>query len=123
MRVYNRSKFMKLPVGGIFCKGEPWAFDRLHVKGATWPETNDFLACSLQWIESDSSTQSTDRLDEMLETGASYPMNADYGRDGCFDDNDVFLVWEPADLEKMIELFHAAISAATAIPADGASRR
>jgi hypothetical protein len=97
MRLYNRADFLKLPSGVLFCSGEPYAFGNLRVKGESLGY-NDFVALELQTIDSAGSGDCIDRLDEMLHTGASYPMNADYGRDGAFDQAEVFLVWERADL-------------------------
>lgn len=53
--------------------------------------------------------QAVDRLDDMLENGASYPMDASYGRDGCFNEADLFLVFERADLVQLGKIVDQAI--------------
>jgi hypothetical protein len=108
MRLYNRTDFLKLPPGTIFCAGMPFAFAGIRVKADTLPY-NDFVALDLQWIEAHDSSEATDRLDEMLHTGASYPMQESYGRDGAFSADQVYLVYEPADLERIIGYCQAAI--------------
>lgn len=98
---------MRLPEGVIYCKGEPYAFGELSVKGESW--TNDFLCLGLQWIEADDSGQATDHLDSMLTTGATFPLQNSYGRDGLFNEKDIFLVYEPSDLRAMVEHFTHAL--------------
>lgn len=110
MRVYRRDEFMKLPEGTLYAKGKPWHFGELSVKGETW-ET-DFTLRSLVNIESEDSGQWADRLFAMLDGGANYPLDPDYGRDGCFDKDDLFLVYEKADLEELQRVIAGAIAIA-----------
>jgi len=107
MKVYNRKDFMALPEGVIFCKGKPWYWETLCVKGDTL--TSDFLDTCLQSIEAHDSGEQCNRYDRMLELGESYPMNDSCGRDGCFDDEDLFLVYEPDDLMQLITIFSHAM--------------
>ncbi len=101
MKILRRADFLKLPEGTIFAKGKPWYFENLSIKADSLfleGGGNDFLCLSLPWVEASDSGQAMSRLDEMLETGVSYPMEDSYGRDGCFDDEEVFLVLEEDDL-------------------------
>jgi hypothetical protein len=101
MKIYKREEFMKLPKGVMYCKGQPWYFEDLSIKGETLVhggENADFCTQGTSWIESSGSDQAVKRLDEMLESGVSYPIETDGGRDGCFDDDDLFLVYEKSDL-------------------------
>lgn len=109
MRVLSRADFLKMPAGTMYAKGEPWAFDGIHVRGDTMPNGNDWDCAQLAWIDSDDSGQAVDRLDDMLENGASYPMDASYGRDGCFNEADLFLVFERADLIQLGKIVDQAI--------------
>lgn len=120
MKVYNRADFLTLPEGVIFCSGPQWAFGNLRVKGESLLRSNDFVCLELQWIDSRDSGEAVDRLDAMLQAGASYPMNGDYGRDGCFADEEVFLVWERADLERLMQYCERAIEATAGRPVAGA---
>lgn len=95
MRIYNRADFLKLPEGTLFCKGKPWHWDTLMVKGDSLP--NDFIYRDLCWIE-DEGKDDDPIMTGMLENGDSAAMNLAYGRDGCFDDEDIFLVFEESDL-------------------------
>lgn len=104
MRIYNRQDFMTLPEGVIFAKGKPWYFGSLSIKGGTIiadGKAIDFSYCCLVDIDSHDSGEWGQRMEDMLTNGASYPINDSYGRDGCFDEEDIFLVYEPADIKRL----------------------
>ena len=121
MRVYNRADFLKLPEGTVYCAGEPWAFQELSVKGETLPY-NDFVRLGLQWVEAADSGEATDRLDAMLAEGASFPMQSSYGRDGGFDDDEVYLVYESADLAAIEAICAAARQSNESVGKDAGHR-
>lgn len=113
LKIYTRTEFMKLPAGTLYAKGKPWYFDGFHVKGDTIVHEGraiDFGTRDLVCIESHDSGEMIDRLEAMRADGASFPMEDAYGRDGCFDDEDLFLVWEGPDLEEMHRVIDAAQS-------------
>ena len=110
MRIYRRDEFLKLPAGTIYAKGKPCYFDGFNVKFDTL--NNDWVHLNPMWIEAQDSGEAFDRFDEMLEHGASYPMQESAGRDGCYDKDEIFLVPERADLLKLKELIEAALSVA-----------
>jgi hypothetical protein len=97
MRVVNRKTFLTLPAGTIYCKGVPWAFDGLCIKGDSLE--NDWIYLDPAWPSAHDSGEATALLDQSLEAGSSFPCEESYGRDGCFDDKDVFLIFEKPDLE------------------------
>lgn len=35
MRILRRQEFLLLPVGTLYARGKPWAFDNLQIKGET----------------------------------------------------------------------------------------
>lgn len=88
---------MEMPEGTIFAKGGRWWFDQISFKAQNMGP--DFVYLNLCDIDCNSSSQQTNRLEEMLTKGVSYPMDNDgFTRDGCFDDGDIFLVFEKEDL-------------------------
>lgn len=105
MKLVNLTEFLKLPEGTVFASGIRYAFSSLSIKGETLPSSNDFYQLDVNWVEADNSGQAIDRLDLMLKKGVSFPMNTDYGRDGSFDANAVFLIYEAGDLEFLINTF------------------
>lgn len=111
MRIYTRQEFMRLPEGTLFSKGKPIHFSRLMAKGETLftdDIANDFCCLELLDWESSGTDDWEERFDGMLERRESYPMNDLWGRDGYFDEDDLFLVFEPADLDALSEIIATA---------------
>jgi hypothetical protein len=113
MRIYTRDAFLALPPGTLFCKGKPWYFGRMAVKGASLP--NDFYARDLCWVMANTGAEQWDAFDAMLEQGASVSMQAAEGRDGCCDEADLFLVYEASDLEALAETIQTARAVAVGV--------
>jgi hypothetical protein len=107
MKVYRRKDFLQLPAGVLFCKGKPWYWETPCIKGDTLENTTvgDFLECGFCWVDANDSGEAFDRLNLMLETGASFPMEEAYGRDGMYDEEDLFLVFEKADIAELMRVF------------------
>lgn len=99
MRVVNRKNFLTLPAGTIYCKGVQWAFDGLCIKDDSLE--NDWIYLDPAWASAHDSGEATDLLQASLETGSSFAGEDAYGRDGCFDDKEVFLIFEKPDLEAL----------------------
>lgn len=111
MRVVRRAEFMELPPGTLYSKAAPNSdFDGLSIKGETW-ET-DFTCLHLANFDAHDSGQWSERYCIMLEGGESFPMDGDYGRDGCFDYDAVFLIYERTDLLKLRMMIDEAIAVA-----------
>jgi hypothetical protein len=91
---------MELPEGTLYCKGSSHYFTELCVKGCTFKdgEGND-----IDWISRDlmSCDSMSDSFEEMGLFGTKGHLNDAYCRDGCFDDSDVFLVYEHEDLKQL----------------------
>lgn len=111
MKIYRLNEFLKLPEGTVFCRGKEWVFGSPSIKGESLDNgTGDFWARSLDWIDANSSGEAFDRLDEMLEKGASYPLVTCESRDGMLDKEALFLVYEKADLESLIKDLQKALT-------------
>lgn len=108
MKIYKRAEFLGLPAGTIYAKGKPWYFSEPHIKGDTLP-SNDWVCLSFNWISAKNESEQHEYLEHMLESGASYPMNDSFGRDGCFDKEEFFLVYEKDDLLKLREYVDEAL--------------
>lgn len=111
MRVVDRKTFIGLPVGTIFCKGKPWVFGSLCIKGESLQ--NDWFYCDPSWVDAHDSGQAFARLEEMLAAGAAYPGEDAESRDGCFDNDEIFLVYELSDLIRLEKAIQTAIAKAT----------
>ena len=99
MRVVDRKAFLALPAGTIYCKGVPWAFDSICIKDDSLG--NDWIYLNPAWASAHDSGEAMDLLEKSLETGSSFACEDAYGRDGCFDDKEVFLIFEEADLKAL----------------------
>ena len=102
MKILNRHDFLKMPEGTFFAKGEKWCIDGFCIKGETYKDregTNiDFVYLNLVQIEFFNSEELFDRQELMLNKGESFGINLSYMRDGMFDDDAIFLVFEKHDL-------------------------
>ena len=103
MKIVNLEEFRAFPAGIVFMKYSPCVFGELSVKGKTWEY--DFLTsdCCTE-IESNDSSESSDILDA-AEKDSSYSIKMDFdcfGRDGSFEDKQLFAVYEQADLDGLI---------------------
>lgn len=105
MKLMKLEEFIKLPPGTIYCKADG---NYIEIKGE-WVSDNgrDWSSMSLcsmhpfdeKWLE--------------MSYGESYPIQPDnYGRDGCFVDDQEFLIYESWDLQQLASIIDAAISIA-----------
>jgi hypothetical protein len=103
VKILNRQSFLKLPEGVFFAKGIQWCVDGFCVKGATLFNEEghaiDFFYLNLSSMDFSSCHDLADKMEDSLKNGTSYPINQCENRDGMFDDEDVFLVFEPNDLK------------------------
>jgi len=107
MKIVDRRTFMALPKNTLFSKWEPCVFGWLEIKGESLK--NDFLTQEIaSAVKCDDSGEFADLCDEAARTGGSIVMDLDCeGRDGCFDDEQMFAVWERADVLALIERLKA----------------
>jgi hypothetical protein len=102
MKILNRKQFLALPGQVLFSKYEPYVFGDIAIKGETLG--NDFyyqsIADSLEAI----GVEFSETLFLAKETGDSIAMDFDcLGRDGCFDEDQLFAVWEEKDVRQLID--------------------
>jgi hypothetical protein len=100
MRIVDRTTFLALPSNTLFSKYQPCYFGDLCIKMESL--TNDFF---YQQLHDAVETQGdfTDTCDKASLSGAS--INTDLSceaRDGMFDDDQLFAVWEPKDVQALI---------------------
>lgn len=111
MKIVNLKTFRALPENTIFAKYEPVVFGELEIKGET--RGNDFLVTAglSSAIKCSGSEEFIDLIERATQTGESLSMDFDsQGRDGCFDDNQMFAAWEEADVAALIERLKLCLS-------------
>lgn len=102
MKIVDRQTFLRMPAGTLFAKYEPINFEPPAIKGDTIG-TNDFAVQYLDTIDVDCGDDMIDALERARLTGASVALDLDCeGRDGCFDADQLFAIWEPADVRQLI---------------------
>lgn len=116
MRILNRADFLKQPEGVLFAKYTSMGqFDLLCVKHDTIVGFDgrafDFRYQDGMQINADDSEEWLDVL-EKAESGASFSLDLNCSsRDGLFDADQLFVVFEQADLEAYRDLIESCIPA------------
>jgi hypothetical protein len=109
MKLLKLDDFLKLPPGTVYCVGEKWYFNGPRIKGNSIMSSRDWFEGSIDMIECDSTEEMWDRLEKMRETGASYPLEIAESRNGLFNEDALFLVYEKHDLEVLRSAIQQAI--------------
>jgi hypothetical protein len=104
MWLVDRHTLMTLPEGTLYTNAN--GIGGLMVKGTTISHEGT----NTDWAEMDlCGVNPSFGVDPPRELGDSCPLGDDgYGRNGCFDDQDRFLVYEKADLELLEKFIKAA---------------
>lgn len=113
MKIVDRWTFLAMPAGTVFQKYVPCCFEGLAIKGDSLG-FNDFVALWVtESIESTGEGDYGDQLQLAEETGSSVSPNFNgWGRDGCFDDEQLFAVWEAEDINKLISVLQESLTSA-----------
>lgn len=104
MRILNLKEFRELPEGTVFMKYVPCCFEELSVKG----ETLDYDFWDSD-IVTDILCSGSDEMIQILakaEHDSSFSVDLDVdieGRDGCFNEDQLFAVYEQKDIDGLIE--------------------
>lgn len=102
MRIVSRRELMAMEPGVLYAEVlEDGQFGELHIYGGS--SGNDFVIRSLMTPDAHDSDELWERQDEMLANGASYPIDSAYGRDGLFDDDIRYLVYDEADVVSIVK--------------------
>ena len=108
MKIYNRKGFLEQPAGTIFCKyglagiKQVGFADSFCIKGDSF--INDYFCVDLCEIDSFSSEVRIDLLQKIVSEGISVPMNMDSQREGLFEKDGYFLVYEENDLQQLMNI-------------------
>ena len=106
MRIINKQEFYKMPAGTLYSEFEPDILNNLLVKGQTFyngKEPIDYLECSLiDCIDCNEHSNILTKADN--DSNFSFDFNYDnFGRNGIFDEDQKYMVYEKKDVEKLIE--------------------
>lgn len=111
MKVVNRTEFLKLPPGTFYAKGKPWYFDGVTVKNANAYNGDDWWALHFCWPDTETGDcgECIDVMEKSLADGSSFPMQTAVDRDGLHDAEQLFLVFEKAELLQLRLLIDEAL--------------
>ncbi len=104
MKIVDRKTFLALPDDTLFCKWEPCCFGELTIKGESLD--NDFREQQIggEAVKCNDSGEFSELCNRAAMTGASVELDFyGQGRDGCYDEDQMFAVWETADVAMLIE--------------------
>lgn len=103
MKIVDRKAFLALPGEALFSEFQPCVFDELLIKTGNYG-ANDFgFDVLIGAIKAANGDDEMNKLMEAAETGASLAMDFHVThRDGLFDDDQLYAVYERADVEALI---------------------
>lgn len=111
MKIVNRAQFLAMPPGTVFAKFQPDVFEELEIKHDTLGSNDYCYQQIVGALDAGNCGEWSRLLDDSRETGSSIPMDFDcLSRDGCFDDDQLFAVYEPADVEQLIDRLQQALA-------------
>ena len=95
---------MELPEGTIFSYYEPCCFRELFIKDSNpEPDYPDFSCSGLIGAVDHSSSNDFSEFCDRMEKGESLPVDFEFsGREGLFDDEQLFAIYEKEDVKKLI---------------------
>ena len=100
MRVLKKPDFLKLPEGVAYCRGKKWFFGGLAFKGETVSDV-DWYELEFNWVDGHDLGECFERMDAMLTDGVRFPIQDSICRNGLYEDDDLFLVFDEDDLLKL----------------------
>lgn len=108
MKIIDRKTFLAMPAETLYAKYEPCIFHGMMIKGDTiigfdGEPIDWFYQQLVDALKSSDCGEWGALLDESQSTGKSIPMNFEMqSRDGCFEDDQLFAVFEPQDVHALI---------------------
>jgi len=116
MRIVNRQAFLAMPVNTVFSKYTPCVMDAFNIKGDTIYDRDgkafDYYEQQVSdSVKARSSSEFSDILLAAEQDGSSFALDFDgEGRDGLYDEGQLFAVWEEADVLYLIERLFRCVS-------------
>lgn len=103
MKILNRVDFLKCPSGTVYSLYKPCLFEGLYIKAATVDGSNDFVMADLIAPVKCTNTVNFVKACKRAESGENVTLDFDiYGRDSCFDRDQLFAVYSPEDVAGLI---------------------
>jgi hypothetical protein len=111
MKIVSKQEFLKLPPGTIFSDYQPQCLSGFKVKAESSIGISDFIYSDLTGNPQNTGSEDFGDKCEAMEQGESVPIDVEfYGREGFYDDNMLYAVYERDDLKKIIGVLEAALT-------------
>ena len=115
MRVVNRSEFMMLPIGTIFSEWDGSECIGMKVKNKTLfgydGKAIDYIEANIINSIENNGTESFFEKVDLVNDGESVSLDMSYyGRNGLFDDEQKYAIYEEGDLLQMISLLQSSVT-------------
>ncbi len=106
MKIVSKQELMTMPVGTPFAEytGGFWPDGFDIFAGSTCSDVEDFYFRSIATAESEDMYEMIGRHEGMAAYGDSYPVDLTISREGMYDPNTRYLVWEPDDVRRIVNL-------------------
>jgi hypothetical protein len=103
VKIVNKKEFLKQPPGILFSKYSPCVFDLLMIKGESL--VNDFYYQDIaDAIDYESGEEFVGKLFDSEKNGTELKMDFYcQGRDGLFEDDQLFAIWSDEDRKSLID--------------------
>ncbi len=110
MKIVDRTTFLAMPEGTVFSKFAPCYFEDMCIKGETIGGCDFCVQAIGDAIAYQSEMEFTSAMQDAMDHGDILAMDFNtQGRDGCFDDAQLFAVWDSADVEALIARLQVAL--------------
>ena len=116
MKIINKKEFYKLPIGTVYADFEPNIFTSLKIKLENCFDVHGisydyFYRDLLVNVKSHSSDEFHHILDSAIADKTSFQLDFELiERDGCYDENELFAIYESEDLKGLISQLSQSLS-------------
>lgn len=116
MKIVDRKTFLAMPAGTVFCKFRPSLFGDICIKESTICDVDFFVQYLHDAVECSDSEEFFQRCD-IAQRGVRVAMDFERGsRDGCYDKEQLFAVWDSKDVDALIARLQLAQRDAAGVP-------
>lgn len=103
MKIVDRKTFLGLPAGVLYSKYESFVFDELEIKGESIGSDDFYTQRIAGAVKCDDSNEFINLLDGAQLNGTSFSLDLNCeDRDGMFDQDQLFAVWEADEIADLI---------------------
>ncbi|MFY0516530.1 hypothetical protein ACOMCU_01680 [Lysinibacillus sp. UGB7] len=111
MKIVNLEKFLSLPKDVVYAKFEPNLFGAVTIKADTSSSSGDWWYQDLLEVYVKDNEEWDTILSKAVEKGVSFDLDYEsIGRDGLYEKNQLFAVFEKKDVVALIERLKKTLS-------------